>query len=301
VFCNNQRGDFQQDIFCTNTLSTAKPVTSRACNEQVCEYRWIVNDFEGEFGWSTCSALCGTGVQTRAAICNNQFDTFVFATLCIAGDKPAISRACNAPAACAVDCIGAYEYDKCGATCGAGTQTGTFAIVAAAKDGGKTCDSEFGATTTRECSDLPPCPFDLELRIRGDFDAITRDTFISDFEADMSNALSTTVSVLDVRRGSIRVGFSVTPTTELTDLAAVVAELDAQMTTQGSKLLQGTVTSDIDTSFTAIAFVANVEGEALSTGGASASSPIAATIGGTVGAILIAALLVWYGCRRKKK
>jgi uncharacterized protein YqgC (DUF456 family) len=98
----------------------------------------------------------------------------------------------------------------------------------------------------------------------------------------MSSALSTSVSVVDVRRGSIRVGFTVLPTPEFPDVAAVVAVLDTQITTQGSKLMQGTVTSDIDTSFTAIAFVANIQDGTRYTDGGSAS-PIGAIIGGVFG------------------
>jgi serine/threonine protein kinase len=205
---------------------------------------------------------------------------------------------------------------ECSATCGVeGVQSGIYAITTPASNGGAECALEAGKLLTQPCVDMPPCPFKLELRILGDFDAITRDTFIRDFEADMSNALSTSVSVLNLRWGSIIVGFSVTPTAELADLNAVVAELDAQMTTQGSKLWQGTVTDDVDTSVSATAFtgvaddggalVGNVrENPVTLTGdepGSDSTLPIGAIAGGVGGVIVIVAvLLVLRRCKRKK-
>jgi len=94
-----------------NRCPGTPPATSQVCNEDPCG-SWVSDE------WSTCSATCGGGTQTRVNRC--QLDgADVDASYC-PDTPPATSQACNE------DSCGSWvsdDWGPCSATCGGGIQT----------------------------------------------------------------------------------------------------------------------------------------------------------------------------------
>ncbi len=87
VTCQNGLNVIVNDSNCT----AAKPNTNGACNSHSCSYNytWVSGS------WGTCSQTCGGGTQSRSLGCKRDDGVYVPHTLCSAGSRPSISRACN--------------------------------------------------------------------------------------------------------------------------------------------------------------------------------------------------------------
>lgn len=94
--------------------------TTEGCEGENCDpdltYSWDIAD------WSTCSAACGGGTQTRTVVCRDSENNVTPDGRC-PGTKPATSQICNAQA-----CVDNYtwligDWATCSANCGGGTQT----------------------------------------------------------------------------------------------------------------------------------------------------------------------------------
>jgi hypothetical protein len=86
------------------------------CDEPTCTpctFSWQTGS------WSTCSAPCDGGTQTRDVWCECS-GTAVADALCPAGSKPAASQACNTDPCCTPSCAShdACGDDGCGVSCG---------------------------------------------------------------------------------------------------------------------------------------------------------------------------------------
>jgi hypothetical protein len=89
VTCVGSDGTAVNDSFCTG--AGPKPLTNAACNLQACPtYSWVTQ------AWSTCSVVCGVGVQARGALCSAQDGTIVPDGYCT-DPKPALTQACGSP------------------------------------------------------------------------------------------------------------------------------------------------------------------------------------------------------------
>jgi hypothetical protein len=100
--------------------STVNP--SNAC--EICQpgsntTGWTVGCAWKAAAFSTCSAKCGAGTQTRSVVCAAANNQVIAEALC-PGTKPAATQACSATAGCAWK---AGSYGPCSETCGTGTQT----------------------------------------------------------------------------------------------------------------------------------------------------------------------------------
>lgn len=113
---------------------SSKPASSETCNTQACQ--WITGD------WSSCSAPCNGGTQTRSATCEISLDP----SKCLAPEPPT-SQVCNTQA-CQWD-IGVWG--DCSQTCGVdGIQTRTVTCPS-----GETCPLP-EPPTTQPCDPVPP-------------------------------------------------------------------------------------------------------------------------------------------------
>lgn len=97
--------------------------------------------------WSTCSAPCGGGTQTRTVVSQPQY-----------GGVPCsdftLEQACNTQP-CPVDCV-VSSWGPCSANCGDGTQTRT--IVTQPAGGGAACPELERACFIRACDAPAPAP-----------------------------------------------------------------------------------------------------------------------------------------------
>ncbi len=90
VVCKKNDGTVVADSFCD---AGTKPPTSHTCNTQSCP---IVYTYAWEPGaWSTCSASCGPGLQTRSIACKRNDGAYVPENYCDAGTKPSSQQACQ--------------------------------------------------------------------------------------------------------------------------------------------------------------------------------------------------------------
>jgi hypothetical protein len=128
------------------------------CNTQACPVP--KNCVPGEWGsWSTCTASCGGGIQSRLR------EIVVPASNGGVCTEPTIeTRDCN-NGVCPVDqpaqnCVSTWsEWSNCTVPCGGGSQTRNRIIQVPASNGG-TCDGQM--TETRSCN-LNACPEDCKL------------------------------------------------------------------------------------------------------------------------------------------
>lgn len=95
--------------------SPASSGVVQSASQQPLTYEWTVND------WTTCSALCGGGEQSREVVCEKNDGTAVGDSLC-SGTKPAMIQSCNVQA-CANYMWVQGGFGACSATCGGGQQT----------------------------------------------------------------------------------------------------------------------------------------------------------------------------------
>merc|ERR1711994_289961 len=108
-------------------------------------------------GYGSCSATCGSGVQTRTyTITTNAANG---GSQCPQVNGATQTRTCN-NGACptAVDCVGSWSgFGSCSATCGGGVQSRTYTITTNAENGGSQCPQVNGATQTQTCNN-DACP-----------------------------------------------------------------------------------------------------------------------------------------------
>ncbi|CAK6972959.1 ADAMTS-like protein 1%2C partial [Scomber scombrus] len=114
---NRKRGEEEEDSLCD---SSSKPaVMIRICNPEPCPPRWEVT------AWTSCSASCGVGIQTRSVFCMRLLSVDQQDILTVSEDdcrefKPAILQPCNQ-----VDCPPSWEtepWQQCSQSCGGGLQ-----------------------------------------------------------------------------------------------------------------------------------------------------------------------------------
>ncbi len=117
---------------------------SSTCNNQECPVDCVVSDWSA---FSSCSATCGGGTQTRTRTVTTK-PTFNGA----ACPPLTESQVCNTQG-CPVNCVGSWV--GCNVTCGTGIDT--YTITTPAANGGTACPTADGAT--KACV-LAPCGVD---------------------------------------------------------------------------------------------------------------------------------------------
>ena len=126
--------------------------------------------------WGDCSVTCGGGTKSwivdrkpgsSGAVCKDENGTPMTDS---SGNLTAEGQSspCNTNA-CTQDCLGSWSgWSPCSAQCGTGTQTNTFTVLQPPGNGGLTCLSKYGISTTgtgtftqtRNCPNLPLCKQD---------------------------------------------------------------------------------------------------------------------------------------------
>lgn len=90
VSCKRNDGAIVSDSFCN---PTTKPPTQHACNIDPCPTNYT---YSWEAGvWSTCSADCGNGLQTRSITCKRNDGVYVPTNYCDLATKPSSQQACK--------------------------------------------------------------------------------------------------------------------------------------------------------------------------------------------------------------
>ena len=135
----------------TACAAADKATKSRACTMKACPAVNCAGSY-GSFG--ACSKTCGAGTQTAKYAVTTAASGG--GTACPASTK---SQSCTVTA-CAVACVGAYgAFGACSKTCGAGTQTASYAVSTAAANGGGACAVADKATKSQACT-LKACAVD---------------------------------------------------------------------------------------------------------------------------------------------
>ncbi|XP_062417646.1 ADAMTS-like protein 3 isoform X2 [Pungitius pungitius] len=114
---SRKQGEDVDDSLCDS--SSKPPVIVRICAPEPCPPRWEVT------AWTSCSASCGVGIQTRSVFCMRLLSVDQQDILTVSEDecrefKPAILQPCNQ-----VDCPPAWEtepWQQCSQSCGGGVQ-----------------------------------------------------------------------------------------------------------------------------------------------------------------------------------
>ncbi|KAM9408330.1 ADAMTS-like protein 3, partial [Pholidichthys leucotaenia] len=114
---NRWHGDEVDDDLCDSSSRPSAMI--RICNPEPCPPRWEAT------AWTSCSASCGVGIQTRSVFCMRLLSTERRDVSTIPEDwcrdlKPAVLRPCNQ-----MDCPPAWEtepWQQCPQTCGSGNQ-----------------------------------------------------------------------------------------------------------------------------------------------------------------------------------
>ncbi|MFO0738222.1 MAG: thrombospondin type-1 domain-containing protein [Labilithrix sp.] len=172
----------------TTSCPQPAPPTTEVCNPQPCTaYSWSTSDF------STCSAACGGGTQTRAVSCVDSSGSVVSAALCT-GPAPVTSQSCNAQP-CPTYSWVTSAYSACSAACGGGIQTrdvqcadGTGTVVSSSL-----CSATIAPPSEQVCN-LQPCvdPYTW-----------TTGTYSTCTAACAGGTQTRTVSCVDTRNGSV--------------------------------------------------------------------------------------------------
>jgi len=127
----------------------ACPILSQtqACNTQLCPVDCVVNSWSA---WSSCTATCGGGQQTRSRTVKVQAANG--GNACPSLDE---SQECNKHA-CPIHCaVSAWSsWSKCSKTCGGGIQTATRTVVVEAAHGGRACP----VLTSQQACNTKVCP-----------------------------------------------------------------------------------------------------------------------------------------------
>jgi len=106
---------------------STKPATTQSCSVS-CSFTYG--------SWGSCSAPCGSGTQTRSAVCKNQFGTTISNSYC---GTPVTSQSCS------VSCSFSYgSWGSCSAPCGSGSQTRSAS-----------CINQFGTTISNSYCGTP--------------------------------------------------------------------------------------------------------------------------------------------------
>jgi hemicentin len=126
------------------------PSQTQACNTQACPQDCVVGYTDI---WSTCSALCGGGVQNQ---------TQVIMTPPTTGGKPcpelqSRSQQCNVQSCLTSDCqVSSWtEWSSCTSPCGGGLQNRTRTVTSPAQNGGLRCPAliDYQACNVASCPD----------------------------------------------------------------------------------------------------------------------------------------------------
>jgi len=133
-----------------NCSHLGEPVETAPCNTQTCPVNGGFTDF-GE--WSTCTAQCGGGKQSRTRTCTNPTPAYGGAD-CSALGSTVETRDCNTKK-CTVD--GGFsqwsDWGSCSAACGGGTQSRSRTCTNPAPAfGGNDCSAIGQYTETRPCN-----------------------------------------------------------------------------------------------------------------------------------------------------
>lgn len=114
VECVSSLGTVVQDELCPQGL---RPDADQPCNVAACEWR--------ADPWSSCSADCGGGVQTREVSCFSPITGFAVAEdQCTGSESPDDERSCNTQA-CTQYNWRAGDFSACSQVCSGGTRTRT--------------------------------------------------------------------------------------------------------------------------------------------------------------------------------
>lgn len=113
VTCTNEQGTVVSNGLCTDP----KPATSQICNVQACpKFQWIVSD------WSTCSAWCDGGTQTRSVKCvaSGSLSTVSYSN-CDTTNIPLTAQYCNTDVKCPLNSDTQWvlsAWSNCSQICG---------------------------------------------------------------------------------------------------------------------------------------------------------------------------------------
>jgi predicted outer membrane repeat protein len=116
VSCIDCNGNLKPDFECPGQ----KPTTSQPCNLGDCcqNFTWDFSE------WSTCSATCGGGTQSRTVYCLDCDGNVTSDGFCANTPKPATQQVCNTQSCCDADWV-VGDWSACSVTCDYGTQTRT--------------------------------------------------------------------------------------------------------------------------------------------------------------------------------
>ena len=120
---------------------------NRACNTHLCPRDCVVTPFSA---WSTCTASCGNGTQTRSRSITTSPAHGGVACPNLQEDRACSTQAC--PVHCAVSDFGAPS--ACSQSCGPGVQTRSRTVLVNASHGGTPCPTLVNVTSCTH----GPCP-----------------------------------------------------------------------------------------------------------------------------------------------
>jgi hypothetical protein len=126
---------------------------TRACTKTACPIHCAMAQWAG---WTTCTATCAGGMQSRVRVIATQPQ---FGGLACNHKNEA--QTCNT-FACPVNCVSSSwgSWAGCSTTCGSGVQQRARSVVSAALHGGAVCGA---VSELRPCENLPGCPVHCEV------------------------------------------------------------------------------------------------------------------------------------------
>ncbi|CAI9738799.1 ADAMTS 2 isoform X1 [Octopus vulgaris] len=137
--------DSSVHVYLCNTA--VRPASSRKCNNQPCGPQWEMST------WSTCSSLCGYGIQRRHVRCNSGNEIH-----CNRSTKPTTHQSCFHP-----PCVHSWKvkkWSKCNGPCGRGVQHRDVICVDrnGIRSDIRSCDKNTKPQTVQGCGFAPYCP-----------------------------------------------------------------------------------------------------------------------------------------------